>query len=56
MLQDYSLNKFENKRLQRLKMKIDHLNNFEVEWVPGKKNEEADALSQAPIHHATEED
>jgi len=36
-------------------MKIDHLN-FEVEWVPGKKNEEADALSRAPIHQATEED
>jgi RNase H-like domain found in reverse transcriptase len=36
-------------------MKIDHLN-FEVEWVPGKKNEEADALSQAPIHQASEED
>jgi len=24
--------------------------------VPGKKNEEADALSRAPIHQATEED
>ncbi len=36
-------------------MKIDQLN-FEVEWVPGKKNEEADALSRAPIHQATEED
>jgi hypothetical protein len=45
----------ENKRLQRLKMKIDQLN-FEVEWVPGKKNEEADALSRAPIHQETEED
>jgi len=55
MLHNYSLNDFENKRLQKLKMKIDHLN-FEVEWVPGKKNEEADALSRAPIHQATEED
>jgi hypothetical protein len=36
-------------------MKINHLN-FEVKWVPGKRIEEADALSQAPIHQATEED
>ena len=55
MLRDYSFNDFENKRLQILKMKIDHLN-FEVEWVPGKKNKEADVLSRAPIHQATEED
>jgi hypothetical protein len=33
MLRDYSLNDFENKRLQRLILKINHLN-FEVDWVP----------------------
>jgi len=36
-------------------MKIDHLN-FEVKWMPGKKNEEANALSRVPIHQATEQD
>ena len=55
MLRDFSFNDFENKRLQILKMKIDHLN-FEVEWVPGEKNKEADVLSRAPIHQATEQD
>ena len=43
MLRDYSLKDFKNKRLQGLKMKIDHLK-FEVQCVPGKRNKEADAL------------
>ena len=36
-------------------MKINYLS-FEVKWVPGKRFKEADALSQAPIYHVTEED
>ena len=48
MLRVYSLNDFKNKRLQRLKLKIDHLD-FEVQCVPGERNTEADALLQAPI-------
>ncbi len=55
MLRGFSLNDLKNKRLQILKMKINHLS-FEVEWVPGKKNKEADALSRVLIHQATEED
>jgi hypothetical protein len=54
MLRDYSLNDFKNKRLQGLKMKIDHLK-FEVQCVPGKRNKEADALLWAPIDQATVE-
>ena len=48
MLRVYSLNDFKNKRLQRLKMKIDHLD-FEVQCVLGEWNTEADALLRAPI-------
>lgn len=55
ILEHYSLAEIENKRLQRLKMKIDHLQ-FEVRWIDGKKNVEADALSRAPLREATNDD
>jgi hypothetical protein len=45
----------ENKRLQRLRMKIDHLQ-YKVTWIPGKDNHEADALSRAPVRQAQPED
>jgi len=55
ILEDYALSDIDNKRLQRLKMKVDHLQ-FTVRWIPGKENVEADALSRAPIHQATPDD
>ena len=44
-----------NRRLQRLKMKVEHLT-FETVWVKGVDNEEADALSRHPCARATAED
>ena len=44
-----------NRRLQRLKMKVDHLT-FETVWIKGKENVEADALSRHPCAQATPED
>ena len=55
ILRDYSLAEIENKRLQRLRMKIDHLS-YKVEWIKGADNKEADALSRAPSSRATAED
>ncbi len=55
ILEDYALSDIDNKRLQRLKKKVDHLQ-FSVQWIPGKENVEADALSRAPIHQATLDD
>jgi hypothetical protein len=55
ILNQYSLAEIENKRLQRLRMKIDHLQ-FHVTWIPGTKNEMADALSRAPVRQAVPED
>jgi len=55
ILEHYALSQISNKRLQRLKMQIAHLQ-FEVNWVPGKDNVEADALSRYPTSHATSED
>jgi len=49
------LAEIENKRLQRLRMKIDHLS-YDVEWIKGADNKEADALSRAPSSRATTED
>ncbi len=47
ILERYSLPEIENKRLQRLKMKIMHLQ-YTVKWVKGTENIEADCLSRAP--------
>ena len=55
ILRDYSLAEIENKRLQRLRMKIDHLS-YQVEWIKGSDNKEADALSRAPSSRPTDED
>ena len=43
ILSRYTLPEIENKRLQRLRMKVDHLQ-FTVKWVKGKDNVEADCL------------
>jgi hypothetical protein len=51
----YTLPQITNRRLQRLRMKIDHLQ-FVIQWVKGKDNVEADALSRAPHAEATLED
>jgi hypothetical protein len=55
ILNQYSLAEIENKRFQCLWMKIDHLQ-FHITWIPGTKNEMADALSPAPVHQAVPED
>ncbi len=47
ILERYSLPDIDNKRLQRLKMKITHLQ-YTIKWVKGKENIEADCLSRAP--------
>ncbi len=41
----------ENKRLQRLKMKVDHLT-FKTKWIKGADNVEADSLSRNPCAQA----
>ena len=41
-----------NRRLQLLKMKVDHLT-FETVWIKGKDNVEADALSRHPCAQAS---
>ena len=55
ILENQTLPDISNKRLQRLKMKVDHLT-FETVWVKGIENVEADALSRHPCAQATPED
>ena len=55
IMTSYGLNDIENKRLQRLRMKLDHLS-YEVIWIPGKDHVEADALSRAPVDQPSSED
>ena len=55
ILRDYSQAKIENNLLQRLRMKIDHLT-YQVEWIKGAHNKEADALSRATSSWPTAED
>ena len=55
ILNNYALSEIENKRLQRLKMKLDGFT-FEAHYIAGKDNIEADALSRAPVNQPTEED
>ena len=55
ILDKQTLPEITNKRLQRLRMKIDHLT-FTTKWVKGTENIEADCLSRHPCAHATEED
>ena len=55
ILERYSLPEIENKRLQRLKMKVMHLQ-YRVKWVKGADNVEADSLSRAPHAQAKSSD
>ncbi len=55
ILSKYSLPEIDNKRLQRLRMKLDHLQ-FTIKWVKGKDNVEADTLSRAPCVKARADD
>ena len=55
ILKNYSLAEIENKRLQRLRMKIDHLT-YDCEWIKGTENKEADALSRSPCSRPEPED
>ena len=55
ILEKQALPDISNKRLQRLKMKVDHLT-FQAVWVKGKENVEADALSRHPCSKADSED
>ena len=48
ILNKYTLPEIENKRLQRLRAKLDHLQ-FHAVWVKGTDNKEADVLSRIPI-------
>ena len=48
ILNEKCLNQIENKRLQRLRSKLDHLN-YTATYIKGSLNYEADALSRAPI-------
>ena len=49
------LNDLDNPRLQRIREKIMGYN-FSIEWLAGKKNLIADALSRAPVFDATEKE
>jgi hypothetical protein len=55
ILSKCSLPEIDNKQLQRLRMKLDHLQ-FTVKWVKGKDNVEADKLSLAPCAKARADD
>ena len=48
ILNDYALDKLDNPRLLRLRLKMQRYS-FIARWVPGKMNMDADALSRAPI-------
>ena len=55
ILEKQALPDISNKRLQRLKMKVDHLT-FKTVWIKGTDNVEADALSQHPCTQPNPED
>ena len=55
ILRNYSLAEIENKRLQPLQMKIDHLS-YCVKWIKGADNKEADTLSRAPSSQPADKD
>jgi hypothetical protein len=55
ILNKYTLPEIENKRLQRLRAKLDHLQ-FTPVWIKGKDNTKADVLSRIPYHKAIKED
>ncbi len=47
ILNKYTLPEIENKHLQQLRAKLDHLQ-FHAGWVKGTDNKEADVLSRIP--------
>ncbi len=55
ILNKYSLPEIENKRLQRLRAKLDHLQ-FTAVWIKGKDNTEADVLSRIQYRKAGTDD
>jgi hypothetical protein len=55
ILNKYTLPKIENKRLQRLKAKLDHLQ-FHAVWIKRLDNTEADVLSRIPHRKARKEE
>ena len=55
ILEKQTLPEISNMRLQRLKMKVEHLT-FKTVWIKGKENVEADALSRNPCANAEPED
>jgi len=55
ILNKYTLPEIENKRLQRLRAKLDHLQ-FHAVWIKGSDNTEADVLSRIPHRKAGKED
>ena len=55
ILNDYSLDKLDNPRLLRLRLKMQRFS-FTARWVPGKSNVDADALSRAPVDDAVPAD
>ena len=55
ILDKQSLPDITNKRLQRLKMKVEHLT-FTTQWIKGEENIEADTLSRHPWARANETD
>jgi hypothetical protein len=55
ILNSYSLDKLDNPRLLRLRLKMQHYA-FVARWVPGKQNSDADALSRATVDKATTSD
>ena len=55
ILNSYSLDQIQNPRLQRLRMKLQRFN-YSAQWIKGKLNAEADALSRYPASFPTAKD
>lgn len=55
ILNEYSLDKLDNPRLLRLRLKMQRYA-FRARWIPGKANLDADALSRAPVDTAVPDD
>jgi hypothetical protein len=55
ILNEYSLDKLENPRILRLRLKMQRYS-FTARWIPGKENIMADALSRAPVHFVAPND
>ena len=55
ILNDYSLDKIDNPRLLRLRLKMQRYS-FTTRWIPGKQNVGADALSRAPVERPSSDD